>query len=81
MHEHQKLVAKLAKNDTDDVEEIEGRKLYRIYNSFNKFLRISLVDHIERNINNERIYLMLKKITVCVYFFKIEYVKFGNYRR
>jgi len=67
MQEQQKLVAKLAKNNTDDVEEIDGRKIYRLYVSYNKFLRNSLQDHLEKNITNERIYLQLKKISVSYF--------------
>ena len=64
MQEHQKLVARLAKNDTDDVEEIDGRRIYKIYMSYNVYLRNSLMDHIERNKDIERIYIMLRKISV-----------------
>ncbi len=69
MQEHQKLVARLAKNDTDDFEEIEGRKLYRIYLSYNKFLNKSLDEYLEKHKEHERIYILLKEITVSLVFF------------
>jgi len=64
MHEHQRLVAKQAKNNTDDLEEIEGRKYYRVYESYNKFLRMSLLEHMEKFKLYEKIYIELRKITV-----------------
>ena len=79
MQEHQKMVAKLAKNDTDDVEEIDGRKIYKVYNSYNIYLRNALIDHYAKNQNNERIYIELKKISVrqcCINLLEYE---FGRY--
>jgi len=64
MKEHQKVVAKLAKNDTDDLDEITGRKNYALLMSYNKFTRRSMIDHSDRNENSENTFMAIKKILV-----------------
>ena len=66
MKEHQKVVAKLAKNDTDDLDEITGRRDYDLLRSYNKFTRRSMIDQTIRNEVSENTLLSIKKILVLI---------------
>jgi len=64
MKEHQKIVAKIAKNDTDDLDEVTGRKHYDLLKSYNRFIRRSMIDQTSKSENSENTLMAIKKILV-----------------